>query len=164
MKNLLILLVLLSATTVFAQRIKNKVEYIEFVNADEFDDKYVPPILISQKKLDIELDQSELQVFKTTQSAAPKITMEQFINLHYDLIVTDEKSYSTLLSFIIGHNQFYLDGLTRFNRGNSSIILTDGKTFYLYNKTKKEFFNQLSDSLKKTDCDKKLIFELSRVR
>ena len=160
MKNLLILLILLSATTAFAQRIKNKAEYVEFVNRDEFDDKYKRPILISLSKPDIELDESELQDFKATQSIAAKTTKEQFINLRYDLIVTDQKTYSTLLLFVIGHNQYYLDGLTRFNTGASSTIVTSGKTFYLYNKTKKDFYNQLLDSLTKKNCDIKVIHAL----
>ena len=157
------MLFLLSTTTVFAQRIKNKVEYIEFINTGTDDNKYIPPILISQSKLDIELDESESKELKNIQSLAVKTTREDFINLHFDMLITDEKTYSSLLSFIIGHNEFYLNGLDRFNPAGSLTILTDGKTFYLYYKTQKTFFNQLLDTLKEKNCDKKVINKLSLI-
>jgi len=163
MKNLLFLLTMLAATNAFGQRIDNKIEYIEFKNLGADDNKYISPIFISQSKLDIELDESELEHLKNIQSLPVKMTKEDFINLHYDLLVTDEQTYSTLLSFIVGHNEFYLNGLDRFNPSGSLVILTGGKTFYLYYKTQSSFFNQLLAVLKEKNCDKKIIDKLGHI-
>jgi hypothetical protein len=162
MKNLLLLIFSLLITINFKGTQPDTTEYIEFVNIGE-QAKYIPPMFISKRKLDIKLVEPELGIFKDFQRSYPNMTKEEFIKLNFDLLITDENTYSVLLSFITTHKGFYSHYPYKLYPEGKLDIIANGEKFNLCYKTQKNFFSELIDSLKERNCDEKVVIRLGHI-
>jgi hypothetical protein len=113
--------------------------------------------------LDIKLVEPELGIFKDFQRSYPNMSKEEFIKLNFDLLITDENTYSMLLSFLKTRNGFYSHyPYNLYPEGNIDIIANE-KKYNLCYKTQKAFFAELIDSLKEKNCDEKVIVSLGHI-
>jgi len=159
MKNFLLFILLFPHTVCNNNAQPTTKEYISFEEVNNNETKYTRPLIISKQKLTIKLDATETLMFQDWLKMDRKAKLDQFIGTQYDLAVTDENTYTQLLSFITTHPEFYSNYTDKRNEAGYWQFTANGKDYPLFYKTKKECLRQLISHLKSNNCDPKVIFE-----
>ena len=155
MKNYLIVIILLLAAFSHRDRQPQGKEYIEIVYGNG--PKRMRPLVISKRKLNIKLDDTELDEYKRWRIDTSTVKLEVFISMKYELLITDENTYALLLAFIKNNPEFYNNNIDRTSPYGFNRITANGKIYDLFYKTKSDFLKKLVTTLKLNNCDKKVI-------
>lgn len=161
MKTYFILLFMFLTLINFGVEKTEKNEYIEFMHTGVSSSKYIAPLIISKFKLDIELSKQEEEFLHEMQKTR-HISKEDYINILYKQLVTDDETYFSMLSFIQNTSEYYTNDVNM-NPPNSSenfTIIANGKIYDLYWKYKYQFLNNLTEFLTHKNCDKKVIIKI----
>jgi len=154
--SIITLLFLTSANLGIVAPQKN--EYIKIMHTGASSSKYIAPLIISKIKPDIALSKQEEEFLREMQKTR-QITKEDYLNILYRFVVTDEETYSSTLSFIEDTSKYYTNDVN-INPPNSSenfTIVTHDKMYDLYWKYKYQFLTKLAGYLTKKKCDQKVI-------
>jgi hypothetical protein len=120
------------------------------------------PLYISTKKLDIHLDEWQIADLQRILGEKRKITSEdemRYIDLTYNLLVTDKSSFSYVYEFILANKGYYTDDEHKNDNPTAEtyIIEFNRIKFSIYYKFKDKFFNDIRMHLQAHKCDKKVI-------
>jgi len=124
-------------------------------------------LIVSLKKIDIQLhneDYSELKRI-TRKSKFTKQEINNYLNLKYNLTITNNTTFFSVVRFLTNNKQYYINNSTRIDvAGTPSYhIIYNGMDFQIYSKLKMMFFNDLKNYLNKNGCDKKVIQSISKI-
>lgn len=127
------------------------------------------PLYISEHKIQIHLSKDQLGELKNRLTSSSKLTpekIEDFINLKYNRVVTDKKTFQLVKSFILSHMYYFTkDKIHNDNPAAGSFnINIDGVLKYsIYYKLKDDFFQALEKSLAENKCDQNVIDALKEL-
>lgn len=158
----LVLLALIAACKTKPQHAVQKTEYIQFIHtgADDSTRKAILPLVISTKKVDAPLSRMDSgtvrMVYNQTKAIDPQVKA-QFMHS----VITDAKTYKTVLDFLNGAGQYYTDD-KKINRGDTRDfnVNVEGDTKEIYYRTSGSFFKALSQKLQSEGADKKVIAQV----
>jgi hypothetical protein len=142
--------------------------YIEFVHIG-LATRLFHPLFISQRKINITLNNQDLKDLKHFVADSANITkseIEAYINIKFDQLITDSSTFSSICQFIIDHKEYYTDDYHQ-NIGSfwgSYNIHFGDRKFSLYYKMEDEFFRDLQLFLKRRRCDEHVISAVSHLK
>ena len=125
--------------------------------------KYFAPLVISKRKLNIKLNGGDSDEFKAWQKIDPNVKLEKFVDTYYRRVITDENTYSLLVSFIKNNPEFYSNNTDKINPAGFKEVTANGEIHDLFYKTDSGFFKELVTTLKFNNCDKKVIHALENM-
>ena len=133
---------------------RNRKDIIEFSHVGS-DSKYIPPLLLSTNKIDIQLRPDQVAELKDMQLHSMPMTKELYTQSRYDIIITDTLTYNNVLHFIQNNEQYYTNELHENGEGRFIIIVENGRIHNLYHNLVNSFFSDLKKYLTFKSCDSK---------
>jgi len=138
---------------------------IEIVHTGPSSTKYFRPLIISNQQIAIQLTKPEknflLQMQKTD-----TITEQGYLEMLYDIVVTNNETYSLLVNFINNTQEYYANdvNLNPEDSTENFTIFINGKRYDLYWKYKYVFMSKLADYLTLKNGDKKVIKKITKFK
>lgn len=126
------------------------------------------PLYISRHKLNIQLDSFRYNLLhmqqKSFSAPIPNNIYEAFLNTQYTFVITNEKTYSQIISFVYSNKKLFTKYISVNDENYSQInIHISNKTFSLFDKNIIVFFKNLKTHLTFRNCDKKVIKALNEI-
>ena len=145
----------------------NSSEFIEFAHTGIVR-KYTPTLFISTEKLQIHLSEEQMTNLKHMlgKSKVTQQKIEEYINIKYNRVITDSKTFFIIKEFIQGHKNYYTNNIRQNNNPSTEsfdVSINGTVTFSIYYKFKNKFFNDLESYLDKKQCGKKVIEALAHL-
>ncbi|WP_201987366.1 hypothetical protein [Hymenobacter rubidus] len=134
-------------------------EYIE-IRHTGMEDKPVKPIIISTRKIYLEVNKSDIVFLGSKKPLTPELK-EAYLNLHYDFVITDKLTYQAIIDFVDTHQEFFTNDVLR-NHGDYGdyAIIINGRTYNIFYKFRQWFFLNLTGRLQIKKGDEALIRKL----
>ena len=140
-------------------------EYIEIVHTG-MEDLHVRTMFISKEKLNLEIDKDDREgyekIFNKPFDSFTKAQKEAIIEMSYNELITDKRTFETMVDFIDRHNEYYTNSKNK-NHGDANdfaVIINNGKPYDIFYKLTNTFFNELIKALKENNCDRLIIYNL----
>jgi hypothetical protein len=116
------------------------------------------PVFISIKPYTIHLQDEEIKQIKSLQAKSINMTTDDFIKLHYVLIITDSVTFSRLVNYINTHYSSYTNNLqTNPEYSPQKIIRVNDRNYVVYNPLVYDYFMELRSYLKQEKCDLRVL-------
>jgi len=150
----------------------NSNQFIEFVHLGYTTHEY-PILLISSKRIDLKLNDSQLKELKQIDSisgGSGSLTERQkelYLNINYNRIITDNKTFSLIRNFVMKHNEFYAspEYLKLHPMKESFEVVIDGKKELFVNENlKNQFVNDLIMDIKQFKGSESITKEIAYLR
>lgn len=132
----------------------------DFIEIDYVGQHYVKPLIIYKDESELEIIKQGLskrydsmkQVIPVERPLTKEEKMRN-VNTLFDFVITGEKTYKEVISFIQMGNHLFTSGIGY----EGYKIIVSGKIYCVYYKSKDEFFGELTRYLTIQNCDKHVI-------
>jgi len=156
MKNLLLLFI----PFLLLNRQKTDVIPGRYIEIDYIGQHFVKSLLIYTEESELEtIKQGLTKRYDSMKQITPVkrfLTKEEKmnnVNSDFNFVITSEKTYKEIISFIQTHDHLFTSGI----KYEGYEIMVNGKIYYISYKSKDDFFEKLKKYLTIQNCDKHLI-------